>query len=179
MAARKRELKWRYDETAHVYDRRYEQIQQRKYEVALSKISHANTIMDIGCGTGMLLDELVKRSKFTVGIDMSVEMLRIARQRSSGASLLCADADHLPLKDGSIEVAISVTMLQNIPDPAVAMRELVRAVKLGGTVIVTTLFHKHDTKLLAMWVNAVGLKSAIIEEIPESEDIICVAKRIS
>ena len=176
MTARKLELQRRYDVTAHVYDRRYEEIQQRKYGAVLMNIPHVGRILDLGCGTGMLLDELSKRCKFVIGVDVSAEMLNLARRRAD-AMLVRADADQLPFADSSFDAAVSVTLLQNMPDPAVTMQELARVVKPNGIIVVTTLKRKHKLDQLRGWATAAGLKPIKAEEIPGSEDLICIAKR--
>ena len=58
MAARKRELCRRYDSTADIYDRRYEEIQRRKYEAVAPHSPEAGRILDVGCGTGLFLPRL-------------------------------------------------------------------------------------------------------------------------
>jgi ubiquinone/menaquinone biosynthesis C-methylase UbiE len=118
MAERKLELRRRYDSTAGIYDERYTRIQREKYEVVKKYLpKNAARILDLGCGTGMFLEELTKRSKLVVGVDSSVEMLSIARKRVGVTSLVCADADHLPFLDRSFDVVVSVTLLQNVPEP--------------------------------------------------------------
>ncbi|MFB0499768.1 MAG: methyltransferase domain-containing protein, partial [Candidatus Hadarchaeaceae archaeon] len=81
MAARKLELKRRYGETALMYERRYEQIQREKYEIITKNLSRVAKVLDLGCGTGMLLSELARRSELVVGVDSSPEMLELARKR--------------------------------------------------------------------------------------------------
>jgi ubiquinone/menaquinone biosynthesis C-methylase UbiE len=176
MAERKLDLRRRYDLTADIYDGRYTSIQWEKYEVVKKYLpKRAARILDLGCGTGMFLRELARRGKLVVGIDSSAKMLGIARKRTCGASLVCADADHLPFNDRRFDVVVSVTLLQNVPEPVATMKEIARVLKSGGVAIVTSLKHKHSPEKLADWASSVGLKPIIAEEISDSEDIICVA----
>jgi len=177
MSARKRELKRRYDRTAYIYDRRYREIQREKYKTVLANVTRVDRILDLGCGTGMLLSPLKRRARLVVGIDMSAEMLRAAKKRAAGAPLLLADADHLPFADGSFDMVVSVTLLQNMPDPGKTVRELARVLRSDGKAIITSLKHKHSPEQLAAWTDAADLEPLKIGEIPDSEDIICVAKR--
>jgi len=121
------------------------------------------------------LGELARRGKLVVGIDSSAKMLGIARKRADGASLVCADADHLPFKDRSFDVVVSVTLLQNVPEPSATMKEIARVLKPKGVAIVTSLKRKYSPKKLADWASSAGLKPIIAEEISDSEDVICVA----
>jgi len=177
MSIRKRELKRRYDLTAYMYDRRYEEIQREKYEAVLTNVARVDRILDLGCGTGMLLGPLGERARLVVGVDMSAEMLRTAKKRATGALLVLADADHLPFADGSFDTVVSVTLLQNMPDPSKTMREAARVLRSNGKVIVTSLKHKHSQGQLAAWATAAELEPLKVGEIPGSEDVICVARR--
>jgi len=176
MSARKLELRRRYDETADFYDMRYTSIQWEKYEAVKKYLpKRAAHILDLGCGTGMFLEELAQRGEIVIGVDSSAEMLGIARKRVGGASLVRADADHLPFEDRSFDVVVSVTLLQNVPEPAATMKEIARVLKPGGVAIMTSLKRKHGPEQLADWANSAGLKPIIAEELFDSEDVICVA----
>jgi ubiquinone/menaquinone biosynthesis C-methylase UbiE len=176
MAERKLDIKRRYDLTAEIYDERYTRIQREKYEVVKKYLSkRVARILDLGCGTGMFLEELAERNEIVIGVDSSMKMLDIARKRASGASLVCADADHLPFKDRSFDVVVSVTLLQNVPEPVVTMKEIARVLKPKGIAIVTSLKRKHSPEKLADWASSAGLKPIIAEEISDDEDVICVA----
>jgi len=176
MAERKLDIRRRYDSTAKIYDERYTRIQREKYEVVKKYLpKHIARILDLGCGTGMFLGELARWGKLVVGIDSSAKMLGIARKRAGGVSLVCADADHLPFKDRSFDVVVSVTLLQNVPEPVTTMKEITRVLKPKGVAIVTSLKRKHSPEKLADWASSAGLKPIIAEEISDSEDVICVA----
>ncbi|PIU14235.1 MAG: hypothetical protein COT21_00940 [Hadesarchaea archaeon CG08_land_8_20_14_0_20_51_8] len=176
MAERKLALRRRYDLTADIYDERYTRIQRKKYEVVKKYLpKHIARILDLGCGTGMFLEELAGRGEIVTGVDSSVEMLSIAQKRACGASLVCADADHLPFKDRSFDVVVSVTLLQNVPEPVATMKEIARVLKPGAIAIVTSLKRKHSPEKLTDWASSAGLKSIIVEEISDGEDVICVA----
>ncbi len=176
MTARKLELKRRYGETASMYERRYEQIQREKYEIVTENLPRVSKVLDLGCGTGMLLSELARRNEFVVGIDSSSEMLELVRKRRGSAALVLADADHLPFADHSFDAVVSVTLLQNMPNPATTVREVARVAKPGGIVIMTTLKRKHSLGELKCWVRAAGFKLLNSGEVG-GEDVFCIAKR--
>ena len=178
MVNKKSKLKRRYDATASIYDMRYEEIQRKKYEFVTKHLPpRAGRVLDLGCGTGMFLEELSKRCELVVGVDASVKMLKVAQKRAKGVALVLADADSLPFADCSFDVVVSVTLLQNMPDPAATMRETARVLKRGGTAVVTSLKRKHHPKQLSTWASDAGLKPVFVSEIKDSEDIICVARK--
>jgi len=176
MAARKLELMRRYGETAQLYDRRYEEIQRVKYDFITPELPSSGKILDLGCGTGIFLNMLSRRGAFAVGVDTSREMLGIAKRRG-GAPLVLADADHLPFGECCFDAVVSVTLLQNMPNPAMTVKEIARLVKPGGIVALTVLKHKHSRAELEGWVRGGGLKPINSGEIPGSEDVFCIAVR--
>ena len=177
MLARKLEVKRLYDETARVYDRRYEEIQGKKYQFVLENVFQTGKILDLGCGTGMLLGELAKRCELAVGVDSSHGMLKVARERGRDFPLVCADADYLPFPARCFDAVVSVTLLQNMPAPSKTVREMVRVLRPGGRIIVTALKRKCDRLSLERWVRSAGLKLLGSGEIEGSEDFFCIAMR--
>jgi SAM-dependent methyltransferase len=99
-------------------------------------------VADVGCGNGFDLRQIVPqgRCRHAVGLDLSAGMLRSLEDlsRSGGLSLVQADAQRLPLPDGSVDVALAMHMLYHVPDIPAAIRELRRITKPGGTVLAST-----------------------------------------
>jgi SAM-dependent methyltransferase len=59
-------------------------------------------VLDLGCGPGIVAAELVRRSR-VVGVDLSIEQLRLARRRVPNASFVQADMTRLEIRDGSLD----------------------------------------------------------------------------
>jgi ubiquinone/menaquinone biosynthesis C-methylase UbiE len=99
-------------------------------------------VADVGCGNGFDLRQIVPqgRCRRAIGVDLSAGMLRSLEdlRQSSGLSLAQADAQRLPLPDGSVDVAMAMHMLYHVPDIPAAIRELRRITKPGGTVLAST-----------------------------------------
>ncbi|HTZ91185.1 MAG TPA: class I SAM-dependent methyltransferase [Streptosporangiaceae bacterium] len=102
---------------------------------------------DVGCGNGIDLRQIVPQGRchHAIGIDLSAGMLRSLEDlRQSGrVSLVQADAQRLPLPDGSVDVALAMHMLYHVPDVQAAIRELRRITKPGGTVLASTNSSAH------------------------------------
>ncbi len=100
-------------------------------------------ILDLGCGTGNFSIKLAKQDYSVTGIDISTEMLRIARKKSNQEALNInfrrMDACNLDFADQSFDGAISMAAFEFIKDPARAMDEMFRVVKVGGFVLLGTI----------------------------------------
>jgi ubiquinone/menaquinone biosynthesis C-methylase UbiE len=99
-------------------------------------------VADVGCGNGFDLRQIVPqgRCRHAIGLDLSAGMLRSLEdlRDSGGLSLVQADAQHLPLPDQAVDVAMAMHMLYHVPDVAAAIGELRRITKPGGTVLAST-----------------------------------------
>ena len=85
-------------------------------------------VLDVGCGTGLLMERL--RESYYVGLDVSLGMLSKAKERRAGlADLVLGDARQLPFRSKSFETCYSFTVLQNVPEPERALKELRRVCK--------------------------------------------------
>jgi phosphatidylethanolamine/phosphatidyl-N-methylethanolamine N-methyltransferase len=133
-----------YDESAKVYHRRYQQIQQRKYQAVVHYLE-TGPLVDVGIGTGLGLPFIAPYSPI-VGIDGSIEMLRIAKTEiknlsdfSTGIHLVCSSAEALPFRAGSFPTVVSITVLQNLSNTNLGFEELVRVTQINGLVAVTVL----------------------------------------
>jgi ubiquinone/menaquinone biosynthesis C-methylase UbiE len=89
--------------------------------------------LEVGCGTGLILQRTAGFAREAVGIDLSGGMLARARQR--GLCVAQASATALPFATGSFDVAYSFKVLAHIPDIEGALREMARVVRPGGWVL--------------------------------------------
>jgi ubiquinone/menaquinone biosynthesis C-methylase UbiE len=138
----KRSVMQRYDITAAMYDSRYAEEQEVKYKAALTIVNTAGSVLDVGCGTGLLFSHIAARAEVVVGVDVSVKLLLQARKRSKtygNVHVVRADADHIPVKAESFAAVFAFTVLQNMPKPAETLRELKRAAKRNGAIVVSGL----------------------------------------
>jgi arsenite methyltransferase len=108
----------------------------------IAEIPEGATVLDLGCGAG--LDSLIAarragRSGRVIGIDFSDTMLERARKAAreaavSNASFEHADAEHLPLDDACIDVAIVNGIFNLNPAREFIFSELARVLRRGGVV---------------------------------------------
>jgi ArsR family transcriptional regulator len=107
-------------------------------------------VADIGTGTGVLALELARLGLRVVAIDSSPRMLDAARAKADregidGIELRLGDAGALPLGDAEVHAAVAHMVVQYLASPAEALREMARAVRPGGAVVVVDfLHHQHE-----------------------------------
>jgi SAM-dependent methyltransferase len=117
----------------------------RVTSIAIEKLLPRDLVLaDIGCGTGNLTVELARFAEKVIGVDLSQEMLRRARQvarekRLRNVEFRRGDALKLPLPGGSADAAFCVMVLHFLSDPPRAVTELCRITRPGGSVIVVDL----------------------------------------
>jgi len=102
---------------------------------------------DIGCGTGRLAPYLVSQGLSPHGVDLSPEMVRIARRDHPDHPWQVADLRSLPFADGSLDGAVAwYSLMYLAPEHRrSAFGELARVVKPGG--LVATAFKLGDDSL--------------------------------
>jgi ubiquinone/menaquinone biosynthesis C-methylase UbiE len=109
----------------------------------LRNIADGGTVLEIGCGTGRVLESLASRRHRVrlVGIDWSVALLSIARQRVGRSSILVnGDARSLPFDDETFDGCILSAMLTCLPcraDRMRVLRDAFRVTKPGGVLFVS------------------------------------------
>jgi ubiquinone/menaquinone biosynthesis C-methylase UbiE len=140
--------KW-YDALSKNYDELYGEEQNKKHTKVLELLENRQfkIIVDVGCGTGKLLGLISSRSQVALGIDLSVGMLYIAKQRTTanGVQLVRADASHLPLQDHIADGVTSVSMTESGPVLEKQFKELSRIATKDATLIMTIFDDKDRT----------------------------------
>lgn len=90
-------------------------------------------VLEVGCGTGLILSRLTPLACRAVGVDLSPGMLQKARER--GLEVFEGRAEALPFPDASFDVALSFKVLAHVPDIRTALAEMARVVRPGGRVV--------------------------------------------
>lgn len=103
------------------------------YEAAEFRRHSGERVLEIGCGTGCDLLQFAKHGAQAVGIDVTAEHLRLARERVAGqAEIREGDATALPFPDNSFDYVYSHGVLHHIDQPRRVVEEILRVLRPGG-----------------------------------------------
>jgi len=123
--------------------------------------------LDVGCGTGALTEAIVAGTSpaRVVAVDPSAGFLEYAARRVKHRAVRfeVADARVLPLKDASVDAAVSGLVLNFVPEPASAVAEMRRVTRPGGTVGAYVWDYADKMELVRhFWDAAVALDAAAL-----------------
>jgi SAM-dependent methyltransferase len=109
----------------------------REHLFGLARLGPASRVLDIGCGTGAVAQEILSTSDGIrlTGVDIDLGSLRFARRRSALLPLAAGDAHALPFGDGSFDAVFFHFVLLWLREPARALAEAARVTRPGGYVI--------------------------------------------
>lgn len=114
------------------------------------------TVLDVGCGGGILSDSMARRGAQVTGIDLSTKALRVAQlhaleagtpnvsYREISAEALAADVPE------QFDVVTCMEMLEHVPDPSSVVRACAALVKPGGWVFFSTINRNPKSFLFAI-----------------------------
>ena len=104
-----------------------------------------DTVLDVGTGSGLLLDRLANRVRRAVGTDLSAEQLQHIPPRP-GVAACAAAGDSLPFVDATFDKVVCHGVFQHFPDKDYAratLSEMVRVCRPGGAIYVGSLFNEY------------------------------------
>jgi ubiquinone/menaquinone biosynthesis C-methylase UbiE len=90
-------------------------------------------VLEVGCGTGLILNRIAPLARRAVGLDLSPGMLAVARER--GLEVVEGSARELPFEDASFDLLYSFKVLAHVPDLARVFSEMARVVRPGGRLV--------------------------------------------
>jgi ubiquinone/menaquinone biosynthesis C-methylase UbiE len=127
---------WYEPEVVNNYESWYEGNRADELEKCLllkmiEQFDSAKSIIEIGCGTTHFTRWLASLGYETAGVDVSPPMIREAKTRWPNGRVLIASSSNLPLESNSFDLAMSVTSLEFMSEPAVVLREAARVARQG------------------------------------------------
>lgn len=134
------ELDWgdgEYDRTAAVLEPAAGDV------IATARVGSGAWVLDVACGTGNAALAAASRGASVVGVDLSPQLVDMARARAvlaraADATFLVGDAGNLPVEAGAFDVSVSVFGVIFAPDPAAAVGQMLTALRPGGTLVIAS-----------------------------------------
>ena len=114
------------------------------------------TVLDVGCGGGILTDSMARRGANALGIDLSTKPLKVAQLHAMEAGTENVEYREIAVealaeeRPASFDVVTCMEMLEHVPDPASVVRALGTLVKPGGWVFLSTLNRNLKSFMLAI-----------------------------
>lgn len=148
-----------YDRIAEGYAARfYDELDAMVLERALlaafaEQVPPGAPVLDVGCGPGRTTALLAERGVAVTGLDLSPEMVRLARERHPDLTFTLGSMTNLPVADGSLGGLLAFYSLIHVPTPVVprVLREWRRALRPGAPVAIAfqvgdqvRQVHEHD-----------------------------------
>jgi len=148
-------------------------------------------LLDIGTGSGRMLELLARRAQHAVGVDISAPALRVARARLHGAGLSHCEFHHgdmyrLPCEDGTFDTVTMDRVLADAQHPQAALAEAARALRLDGRLIVVEDFERIEAaaggnplRHLRQWLASAGFTTQRLRpcDLPDGHYLIATAQR--
>lgn len=156
-------------------------------DILINRITLAKTsvVADIGTGTGYLAKALAQKAAHVFAIDVSPEMLAVAKREVEKEGLknvefIEGNAGELPLEDASVDMVFANMLLHHLSDPALALAQFFRVLKPGGCVVISDIEeHAHewvkkeksdlwlgfDREELTLWLTESGFSKVKVEEL--------------
>lgn len=114
------------------------------------KDTHGLYSLDVGCGTGAVMNMLKEKGFDVAGVDMSP--LAISFSEKKGLSPVLGDATALPFDDNYFDVVTALDVVEHVENDSAAVKEMYRVLKPGGIAVISVPAHMwlwsyHDVSL--------------------------------
>ncbi|MBF0285083.1 MAG: methyltransferase domain-containing protein [Magnetococcales bacterium] len=138
---------WDPEERAELYDRKvegegaedsfgiYNHLSEIRAMTGMYRPANLDRVLDAGCGNGRFLETFPDTAQ-RVGVDASLNLLRIARAKGRGDFHVCCQLENLPFRDGVFGTVTCCRVLQHLVRQRQAVGEMARIVRPGGDLLV-------------------------------------------
>jgi len=136
-----------WDKIARSYDRNvmgtYEEAYRLTNEAILSEITPNSSVLEIGCGTGIVSLAIAPHAGEVIGVDLSPSMIAQAEKKTHQAafqnlSFQEADAYALPFEDESFDMVLLTNLLHVVAEPETVIQEACRVLRKSGILAAVT-----------------------------------------
>lgn len=155
---------------------------------------HGN-VLDVACGTGDMAVELLRQGCSVTGVDLSKDMMAIAKRKAPQAEYRLADVERLPFGDASFDAVTCAFGVRNFVHLEQGLHEMLRVLKPGGRMVILELatpdsalirpFYNLYTRRIIPWLGQrlAGSREAYtylprsIERFPKGKEFLAILQR--
>jgi SAM-dependent methyltransferase len=109
------------------------------------QIHSGAVVLEVGVGTGVVAAALLRRGRRVVGVDIAMEMLRVALSRTSG--LVRYDGWRMPFTNATFDAAYMVWVIHLVEDQRSLLREVARVLRPNGRLVIATTDREPDDQV--------------------------------
>jgi len=123
-------------------------VREKAFDIA--HLEKGKLAADIGAGTGYITEGLIESGLRVIAIDQSEAMLDVLKTKLPFPHRIdcrVGEADNLPVEDNLVDFVFANMYLHHVEDPFMAIKEMVRILKPGGSLIITDM-DEHDFSFL-------------------------------
>ena len=138
----------KFEHLKHLHKRRAEAI------ALLLELKHDDVLLDVGCGEGYVTSFFLNQAGFTVGLDVSLRHLKIAKTKlpASSTDFCRGDALNLPFRSACFDKIAVLEVLEHLRRPRICVREADRCAKKNALIVISVpwrekIRHEYNEKL--------------------------------
>lgn len=138
-----------YDLFASMYDESFlhlNSFERGSLEKLLGNLK-GKRVLDIGCGTGRIIQMLKDKGAEIVALDISKEMITAVGRKFPGVECVVGDSDELPFEDESFDLVLGLFWIVHLRDLRASFDEVYRVLKKGGRFILSNINQRKAPKL--------------------------------
>lgn len=126
-----------YDISRAFFEKGYFAVRERKLLSKFMDSKKGLIILNLACGTGRHFNFLSSKASLLIGLDLTREMLKVAKKKEEKALLVCGDAENLPFRDNIFDIINCSRAFKLFPNKLKACYEAYRCLRRGGRFILT------------------------------------------
>ena len=154
------------------YDDAFGPVSRQTVEPTLdaANVESGMRVLDVCTGPGMLVERALKRGAQAVGVDFSDQVIELARKNVPDGEFHQGDAQSLPFTDNEFDAVVCGYGVMHVPEPELAMREMLRVVRPAGRVSISVWDSSTPKNAFGLIYAAVGAHGSFDVQLPHGPD---------